>query len=646
MADIASPIKTLFSGPAIDPTVATIGSADQVADGAAKVMMTTDQRNDLSGVVGRIGGLVLLFPDDGYAGGLFDAAGYPVDAMMLTGAQVSSTAAQVSAVTSQVAAAAGSGLTPIFLDDGYAAGSFDASGFPINATPVAGGTVGLLQLGYSPIFTDDGYSLVVADASGAVAFGVPAGSVAAVYDALVPVIDTDGAVRVLNDTADVKVASALGMVLTSPKIAGDLLRWVDRQGAVRERRQFSLVPWSPGAFSKLVLVPFYGQSLSVGTASGALHTVAPIAPGRALMFNGGARPLIGPTWDRYPAPGDHLRGVTDDRISTLVDLREQLEGTTGETQLSGVAQWMTRGGVTEVNAALLLETFGIGGTYIGLLAEGTKPYANLLRAIERAKAIADYLGIALEVPAILYDQGESDYGTGTFKTQLLALQTALSTDIAAIMGDTLVRPLLCWQPSSWTASAFNAQTAVSPLLILDAAITNPTQVRVIGPQYFDPAYAGDGVHKLSVGYRRYGEYAGRSLAAFRAGNATGALFATAASATGTALSVTFNRACSIQSSVVTDPGQFGVRLVNTVTGATIALSDIVITGATLTATAASPPTGSGWVVGIADVGTAGQPAGPTSGPRACIRDTSADVGSDGALMHNWACHQQVALTIN
>jgi hypothetical protein len=44
MADIASPIKTLGNFPAVDPTVAAIGTADQIADGETKVSMTAVER--------------------------------------------------------------------------------------------------------------------------------------------------------------------------------------------------------------------------------------------------------------------------------------------------------------------------------------------------------------------------------------------------------------------------------------------------------------------------------------------------------------------------------------------------------------------------------------------------------------------------
>jgi len=597
-----------------------------------------------------------VFLDDGYAGGLFDANGFPIDAITLLGRQISPAGLEIAATTSAIGAltvraggAVAAGITPIFLDDGYAGGSFDGNGYPVSATPLLGGLVGLTgsQLSYQPIFLDDGYLFAVIDAAGGVPYAVSTGVSPVNYDALIPVIDTDGSVRLLSDTTDVKIASQLGAVLPAPKIVGGNLKWIDRQGTTRDRRQFSLSPWAPGTYTRLIMIPMYGQSLAVGISSGALYTTSAIAPGRALMFNGGARPLIGPTWDRITS--DDLRAVTDDRLLTLTNLQEALVTNAGETQLSGIAQWLNRAGVTEASSALLLDTFAIGGSPIQYLQKGTKPYANLIRSIERAKAMADYLGVTLEVPLVAYDQGESDYDKtlAVFKAALLQLQSDLSADIAAIMGDALIRPLLCWQPSSWTAPGLNRATANSPRAILDAAITNPAQIKVIGPQYFDPLFSPDGIHKLSQGYRRYGEYAGRAAALVRAGQPTGALYATAASATGTAISVTFNKNCFIDAAgAVTDPGQYGVRLVNTDTNAAIALSSISISGITLTATAASAPAGSGWTIGIADIGTVGQLAGPTAGARSCIRDTSADACADGSAMHNWACHQQIALTIS
>lgn len=47
MADIASPIKTLGNFPAVDTTVAAIGTADQIADGTVRVSMLADERGSL-----------------------------------------------------------------------------------------------------------------------------------------------------------------------------------------------------------------------------------------------------------------------------------------------------------------------------------------------------------------------------------------------------------------------------------------------------------------------------------------------------------------------------------------------------------------------------------------------------------------------
>ena len=599
-----------------------------------------------------------IFIDDGYIGGTFDANGYPINAILKNGDEVSNLANLVSTnsnylniLTSQATGLAMFGASSIFIDDGYSCGFFDANGYPIEAVTLTGSTVTMsaIQLTYQPIFLDDGYNLVFIDNAGNVIYGVASSSSPLSYDNFLTIIDTDNSLRLVNDSINIKIASALGIILEAPKIVSTTLKWVDKQNNLYERRQFSLKPWSQGNYNKLIFVPTYGQSLSVGTSSGALYTTSPIAVSRALMFNGGTRPLTGPTWDHYGSNGaDDLRSVTDDSLLSLVDLKESLVGSTGETQLSGIAYWLNKVGVTETTSAFLFETFGIGGCWIDLLKKGTKPYANLIRSIERAKAIADYLGVALEIPCVVFDQGESDYSNGYsgFKTALLALQANLSSDINVIMGDAILRPLLCWQPSSWTAAPFNLTTVNSTRAIIDAAISNPTQIKLIGPQYFDSYFAADGIHKSSRGYRRYGEYAGRAVAKLRASLATGALYATTATVIGVNLTVNFSANCQIDTNVVSDPGQYGIRLVNTSTNAVIALSSISISGSTLTATAASAPTGSNWVIGIGDIGVAGNAAGPTTGPRVCIRDNSSDINADGSAMYNWACHQQISPVIS
>jgi hypothetical protein len=464
--------------------------------------------------------------------------------------------------------------------------------------------------------------------------------------AIAAFVDNDG-VYLDTGTRDIKIAAPVGTILAPPVVTATMLKWRDKWGGARERRQFLFAAWSPAAATnKLVMVPTIGQSLSVGYGSGALYTAAPVAPGRARMFGGGARPLGGGSWQH---PGDSADVLADTQVSTLIDLAENLTGSFGETQCSGQAAWLTKAGIVEATSELLFGVLGLGGAPIGTISKGGQNYANLLRAIERAKAIADYRGLAFELPCIVFDQGESNY-TATYAgyyAALAQLQADLTADVNAILGTVGQVRLVCWQPSSWTAAAAGG-LAIAPdvVAILDLAIANPTKFAVIGPQYWSGFYNADGLHMASRGYRLLGEYGGRAVAALRAGGTTGALYATSAvySAGSGVLTITFIAPPTIDTALVSAVAQNGLRLFS---GATeIALGSIAVSGNTITCTPASAPTG-GYLVGIADKGTPNAQSGPATGPRSNIRDASADLASDGTTnLYNWACTQQIPVTIN
>ncbi|WBO23924.1 hypothetical protein [Sphingomonas abietis] len=519
----------------------------------------------------------------------------------------------------------------------YADGWIDKIGYPILATPKAGGqSVGSSApaLNIYSVFPGRTSAFSIVDRNGRYLYGGGGAS-------LTPFVDTSG-VYLDTGSADIRVAGPVGTILSPPTYSAPLLKWRDSHGGVRERRQFSTIPWTLyTGCSRLVFLPMYGQSLSVGYASGALYTTAAISPGRALMFDGGSRPLAGPTWQNGV---DNARILDDAQVLTLVDLREGLTNNFGETQLSGQAFRLAS--AIETTSAMVFGSFGIGGAPIAALSKGTQPYANLIRSVERAKAMADVLGVAFELPFITYDQGEQDYGSAyaTYSAALAQLQSDLTADINAIRGGTDQVRLVCWQPSSWTAVGYWYATAPNIAAILDLAIANPTKFAVIGPQYWSPFYASDGIHMTSHGYRVLGEYAGRAMALLRGGSTTGALYATAASYSGGTLTITFNRPLVLDTALVSNPGQNGLRLFS---GSTeIALSNITVSGSTVTCSAASAPT-AGYQVGIADKGTSTNNAGPTTGPRSNFRDAATDMASDGTThLYNWACTQQIPVAIS
>ncbi|WP_409263402.1 hypothetical protein [Pseudomonas putida] len=94
---------------------------------------------------------------------------------------------------------------------------------------------------------------------------------------------------------------------------------------------------------------------------------------------------------------------------------------------------------------------------------------------------------------------------------------------------------------------------------------------------------------------------------------------------------------------VLDPGFYGLRWIDSTSSASV--TKVEKTGFdTLRLILSNEPTGTGEMVGIADIGVAGSRAGPTTGARTCIRDSAPDLDATGTPVYNWACHQRIQVT--
>jgi hypothetical protein len=180
---------------------------------------------------------------------------------------------------------------------------------------------------------------------------------------------------------------------------------------------------------------------------------------------------------------------------------------------------------------------------------------------------------------------------------------------------------------------------------LDTYVANPTKIILVGNSYHLPWFASDGVHMLAQGYRMQGEEIGRVISGLLAGSTPAPLYSTGAAGVGTSLTITFNAATQlvIDTSIVSDPGQSGLTLQDHL-GNNIALSSIAVSGSNqiIATTAIALTNGATYTVGIANVGTAGANAGPTTGPRAPIRDSAPQSYSMGGRMYRYACTQTLS----
>jgi hypothetical protein len=363
----------------------------------------------------------------------------------------------------------------------------------------------------------------------------------------------------------------------------------------------------------------------------------------------------------------------DTQLQTLVPLVERSISSptqAGETYGGGISYWLGQGTNLEATSAMVFATLGAGGCTLAMLnqlqttyspgAGYGGPFASQIRCAEIVAAWCKLNGWTLEIPCVVMDQGENDYTTSgaTYLAELLAMQSQLNTALGNILtrlGQTAPSQikLLMMQPSSW--SFYNDTTAPNVYEQLAAAIGWPTQFAVIGPQYYIDNYnSASGQHQTDIGYRLDGEWTGRAIQKLRGSLATEALYATAASSSGTTLTITFSNATQLvhDTSVVSDPnGQWGLRVLDTSNGnANVALSGFGIVGTNqIQCTMASETAGHVYMLGIADYayGTLGQVCGPTTSPRAPIRDSAVDVSSaatGNVPMVNFACHQQLTFT--
>lgn len=244
---------------------------------------------------------------------------------------------------------------------------------------------------------------------------------------------------------------------------------------------------------------FYGQSLSVGAAGGAI--VSTTQPYSNITFNGGPRAYTGTAFDFSafkPLVEDATRAPDGNTNRT-------------ETPCSGAANYATTLSVTEAGRTpashvILASTAGKGGARIDELKKGTAWYVNtFLPHINGARN----LNTNYAVHAFGWVQGENDSTPGrqtpyaTYRADLNQLQIDIENDVKAITGQTSPVYCLTYQTVA-SARTWKDQC----LAQLNLAQTN-SKFFLATPIYHLP-HAGDAVHLTSTGYKWMGAYFGRA----------------------------------------------------------------------------------------------------------------------------------------
>ncbi|WJD60568.1 hypothetical protein [Pseudomonas kurunegalensis] len=386
-----------------------------------------------------------------------------------------------------------------------------------------------------------------------------------------------------------------------------------------------------GYVTKLLHILFNGQSLMRGIGSGAAITTQPPAANRLLTLNDGVQ----------------LADETGTLSAGMVAPFKPLTARSLESPALQAAANINRNRGLPANCGLLTSDHSRGAQGITSLNKGTIPYNNSITAATAAKVEADRLGYGYEIPFVGWNQGQHDGGmaAGVYIGHLLQLQTDYDADLRAVSGQLNTIPMLLTQMSNWTAPAYNRSFSNIPHEQLQAALENPEKFVMAGPQYSLPSNT-DGIHLPAASYARDGVMVARAARAIINKRIWLPLHCLSAKRTGVTVDLRFHVPTGplvIDTVNVLDPGFYGLRWIDSTSSATV--TKVEKTGFdTLRLTLSNEPTGTGQMVGIADIGVAGSRAGPTTGARTCIRDSAPDLDATGTPVYNWACHQRIQVT--
>jgi Carbohydrate esterase, sialic acid-specific acetylesterase len=352
-----------------------------------------------------------------------------------------------------------------------------------------------------------------------------------------------------------------------------------------------------------------GQSLSLG--HGSYHTIAQTANPNGLMFASGTR-----------------AGLPDDGRTGKVLSMSALSAV---TPLTEAGQEDMAAGLTEnVHIPTVVVELGVSAQPYRALKKHTQPYANMLTAV-----LAANLRFPVAVSTLTVVHGEADEQDGTtgaqYEADLKQWHDDFCEDVKAITRQMFCPTLLTDQMSSWPMLAGHPATARIPYAQLQAAIDYPGDIQMVAPKYF-LTYLSDGVHLTAESELTLGRYYAKART-----EGDIALYPIRIVGYGRTIRIVFSQHSPLvlDDRTVTSPngpamgfeyyGDSGIKITR-VTAPSGAEVDLTLSGV---------PTHPGRVR-YAYTGTPGAHAGPTTGPRGCLRDSD--------KLPDWAVHFDMPVT--
>lgn len=268
----------------------------------------------------------------------------------------------------------------------------------------------------------------------------------------------------------------------------------------------------------VIMIPIFGQSLSIGAAATPVITKQSKYPG-AIMFSSGieaAQKDVSYFTEFVPLQ-ERERGMTEDSAGT------------GETVASGCAEKIIEllqleNGINCYsnyweNHKILFVTCGAGSKTIAQLMADY--YQGLIHSVQGGKNVANNKGWNLFVPAVIYIQGETDQKTentnlATYKQSLIDFANKINADVKNITRQTQDVKVIMYQTCSQ-----NIVSTIKYPTFTNTAMDIPTaQMELVRDNDMfvacNPAYILDHsekemIHLSAVGEKMMGAYCGISL---------------------------------------------------------------------------------------------------------------------------------------
>ena len=268
----------------------------------------------------------------------------------------------------------------------------------------------------------------------------------------------------------------------------------------------------------VIMIPVFGQSLSVGAAATPVISKQSKYPG-AIMFSTGieaAQKDVSYFTEFVPLQ-ERERGMTEDSAGT------------GETVASGCAEKIiellqSKNGINcysnfWANHKILFVTCGAGSKTIAQLM--TDYYQGLINSVQGGKNVANSKEWNLFVPAVIYIQGETDQKSettdlATYKKALIDFANKFNTDVKNITQQTQDVKVIMYQTCSQ-----NIVSTIKYPTFTNTAMDIPTaQMELVRDNDMfvacNPAYILDHsdkemIHLTAVGEKMMGAYCGISL---------------------------------------------------------------------------------------------------------------------------------------